>query len=67
MRPFYSLTKSWEEGDKIFGLCVWFSYLCINNTATLETMDTYFSVILLTANIIILQSNFVFLAMVSFE
>lgn len=67
MRLSYSLTKSWEKGDKIFGLCVWFSYLCINNTAMWDTMDTYLSVVLLIANIVILQSNFVFLAMVSFE
>lgn len=67
MRPFYSLTKSWKEGDKIFGLCVWFSYLCINSTAMQETMDTYFSVVFLIANIVILQLNLFFLAIVSFE
>lgn len=54
MIPFYSRTKSWEEGDKIFGLCACFSFLYINNTAMKKT------VVFLIANIVTLQLIFFF-------
>lgn len=56
----FPLTKSWGKGGKIFGLCVWFSDLYVNNTAIEGTMDTYLSGVFLVASIIIVQSIFCF-------
>lgn len=51
----FPLTKSWKGRDKIFGLCEWFSYLYINNTAVSEDYSNLFSAVFLIADIAIVQ------------